>query len=245
MAVHLCKPFLKRYHPDSRVKTLKKPRHSAKYCFQALPIELCQEIFEYFTLQELFRARLVSRQFLEQARLKIEHHASRALFSADRIKDTPLKELTGYIEAVRYLVIYLSQDPRKLRAGLLKEVLCWKDPSRTVVNIMATLQQFQVPMPERDYRLILKMANERFTVVDRDHLFIHGARSLSRESGLTLALGVFFQFVETVKMDTCLSEKACECLQASQYVVASLPSDKSYRSGMLQRLTDYTGRVKA
>ncbi|MBS0648767.1 MAG: F-box protein [Verrucomicrobia bacterium] len=214
-----------------------------RYCFEALPPELCQQIFEFFTLQELLRSRLVSKLCLAHARLKIEHHASRAFFRSDRLKAVSLQELTGYIKAVRYMVAYLSQDPQILLRGPLKEALRWKDAA--VVDILGTFEQLRHPIPERDYGIIHCMAVERFKVVDRDHHFIHGARSLPSESLLTNALGVFFQFVEMIKTDSCLTEKMYHNVQATLSMASAIPPQKSYRAGMLQRLRVFDNALKA
>lgn len=89
------------------------------------------------------------------------------------------------------------------------------------------------------------MTSERYNSVDCDHGFIHGARSVPRESRLTIAVGVFFQFVETVKIDTCLTEKLCQDLQNGWNLAITISAKKVYREGMLQRLMLYRDQFKA
>ncbi len=237
---------VKRATPDSTVKntSLKKYKSSFHFFDDLLP-ELHQKIFEFLTLQELVRATFVSRKFKIQARMKIEHHASRLFFSPDKREKTSLRDLCLYIQAVQYMIIYLSQNPQKLAHGFLQEALCWNDPKKTSVDIRRTLQQLQFPFPERDCRMIYRMASERYKSVDCDHRFIHGARSLPRESRLTIAIGIFFQFVETIKVDTCLTEKICQDLQNGWNLAISISTQKVYRQGMMERLMLYRSQFKA
>jgi len=235
---------VKRITPDSKVQSssLKKQRSSFHF-FDALSEEMYQKILDYLSLQELVRATLVSRQFNFQAGLKIRHHACRLFFSRD--KEASLRDLCKYIRAAQCMIAYLSQDPQKLPQGLLREALCWNDSKKTSIDAMKTLQQLQLPFPERDCRIIYWMASERYNCVDCDHQFIHGARSVPRASRLTVAIGIFFQFVETVKIDTCLTEKMCRCLQDGWSLTAAISCQKMYRDGMLQRLMLYGGQFKA
>lgn len=236
----------KRTTPDSKINdsSLKKHKSSFRF-FDALPPELHQKVFEYLSLKELIGAIEVCRQFKTQVRQKIEHHASRLFFSPDKREETSLRDLCLYIQAVQYMIIYLSQNPQKLAHGFLQEALCWNDPKKTSVDVRRTLQQLQFPFPERDCRMIYRMASERYKSVDCDHRFIHGARSLPRESRLTIAIGIFFQFVETIKVDTCLTEKICQDLQNGWNLAISISTQKVYRQGMVERLMLYRGQFKA
>jgi hypothetical protein len=65
------------------------------------------------------------------------------------------------------------------------------------------------------------------------------------DSKLTIAVGVFFQFVEMVKMDACLTEQMSQSLQDSLNLAIAIPLQKIYREGVIRRLTLYYDPFKA